>query len=91
MNITLNPDQLTALTREAQEQSTKDNPLTAESLAANLLSRACDSYASRQADADNAALAQNTALLELGQAVNAASPEKQTAIMKAAQDILSAP
>lgn len=88
MNIILTQDQLTALTREAQEQSTKDNPLTAESLAANLLSRACDSYASRQADADKAAMAANPRLMALGAAV-AAQPDKFDAVEKAVQKVLA--
>ena len=48
-------------------------------------------YLADKLAADNAALAQNTALLELGHAVNAASPAKQQAVLAAAEAILAAP
>lgn len=91
MNINLTPTRQAALDREAASRSTQDKLVTADEIAQGLMDSACDSYAATQLAADNAKLAENTSLLAIGQAVNAASPEKQTAIIKAAQDILSAP
>lgn len=55
MNIELTPERLAALTTEAEIRNATladgDPPHTAESLAQNLLDKACDSYAKAHADA----------------------------------------
>lgn len=87
MNISLSPEQQAALDREAREQSTLAAPLTAESLANRLLGNACDSYASRQLDADKAGMSENPRLMALAFAV-VAQPDKLDAVEKAVEKAL---
>jgi hypothetical protein len=93
MNIPLSPERLASLSQEAAirnaslaEDATRH---TAESIAQNLLEKACDSYAATHETAIRNALASNERLMELGKAV-ASQPDKLDAVEAAVTKILNA-